>query len=56
MESKRFHQLLDTPGPFASIYFEDSHGTHDAHTQSDLKWRALHEALEEQGADEVAPR
>jgi hypothetical protein len=52
MESNRFRQLLDSPGPFASIYFEDSHETHDAGTQLDLKWRALREELEEQGADE----
>ncbi len=53
MESDRFRQLLDTPGPFASIYFEDSHDTHDADTQLDLRWRALREALGEQGADEA---
>jgi peptide chain release factor subunit 1 len=53
MESDRFRQLLGTPGPFASIYFEDSHDTHDASTQLDLKWRALREELAEQGADKA---
>ncbi|ARG59539.1 Rv2629 family ribosome hibernation factor [Mycobacterium kansasii] len=54
MQSDRFRQLLDTPGPFASIYFEDSHDTHDAADQLELKWRGLREQLEEQGvADSV---
>lgn len=51
MESDRFRQLLDTPGPFASIYFEDSHDTHDAGAQLNLKWRSLRDQLEEQGVD-----
>ncbi|KZS67517.1 hypothetical protein LAUMK35_05646 [Mycobacterium pseudokansasii] len=54
MQSDRFRQLLDTPGPFASIYFEDSHDTHDAADQLELKWRGLREQLERQGvADSV---
>ncbi|VAZ69834.1 hypothetical protein LAUMK4_05289 [Mycobacterium persicum] len=54
MQSDRFRQLLDTPGPFASIYFEDSHDTHDAADQLELKWRGLREQLEQQGvADSV---
>ncbi len=52
MESGRFRSLLDTPGPFVSVYFEDSHGTHDADAQLELKWRALREQLEQQGVDE----
>ena len=58
MESDRFRQLLDAPGPFTSIYFEDSHDTHDPDTQLDLKWRALREALGEQGSPRptVSPR
>jgi peptide chain release factor subunit 1 len=52
MDSVRFRQLLDMPGPFISVYFEDSHDTHDAGAQLDLKWRALREELEEQGVDE----
>lgn len=41
MESVCFRQLLHAPGPFASVYFEDSQG-----------WSGLREQLEEQGADE----
>jgi peptide chain release factor subunit 1 len=52
VESVRFRQLLDTPGPFVSVYFEDSHDTHDADAQLELKWRALREQLEERGVDE----
>jgi peptide chain release factor subunit 1 len=53
MESERFRKLLDVPGPFASVYFDDSHDTHDAAAQLDLKWRAVREELERQHADEA---
>lgn len=53
MDSQRFRKLLDAPGPFASVYFDDSHDTHDAEEQLDLKWRAVKEGLEEQGADQA---
>jgi hypothetical protein len=33
------------------VYFDDSHDTADAATQIELKWRALRERLEQQGAD-----
>lgn len=50
MDSERFRKLLTTPGPFASVYFDDSHDSHDAAAQLDLKWRAVREELEKQGA------
>jgi peptide chain release factor subunit 1 len=53
MDSHRFRELLDTPGPFVSVYFEDSHDTQDAAAQLDLKWRGLREDLGEQGVDEA---
>jgi hypothetical protein len=52
MHSERFRRLLTGAGPFASLYFEDSHDTEDAGTQLELKWRALSGQLVEQGADE----
>lgn len=52
MDSDRFRKLLDASGPFASVYFDDSHDTHDAEAQLELKWRALKEELETQGAAE----
>lgn len=53
MDSDRFRKLLDAPGPFASVYFDDSHDTHDAEAQLQLKWRAVREDLERQGAAET---
>jgi hypothetical protein len=52
MDANRFRPLLTAKGPFASVYFEDSHDTEDAETQLDLKWRGLRERLSEQGADD----
>jgi len=52
MESDRFRQLLDTPGPFASVYFADSEDGDDPGAQLELNWRAMREQLEQQGADE----
>jgi peptide chain release factor subunit 1 len=49
MRCDRFSRLLDSPGPFASVYFDDSHDADDA-DQLDLKWRAVREQLEQQGA------
>lgn len=53
MDSDRFRKLLDAPGPFASVYFDDSHDTHDAEAQLELKWRAVREELENQGTDQA---
>jgi hypothetical protein len=52
MDADRFRPLLTIKGPFASVYFEDSHDTEDAETQLDLKWRELRKQLIDQGADE----
>jgi peptide chain release factor subunit 1 len=52
MDANRFRPLMTAKGPFASVYFEDSHDTEDAETQLDLKWRGLRERLSEQGADD----
>src|SRR5947209_7453124 len=51
MDSERLRPLLTARGPFASVYFEDSHDTQDAEAQLELKWRALREQLEELGAE-----
>ncbi|CAN5676817.1 hypothetical protein BH10ACT9_BH10ACT9_28560 [soil metagenome] len=49
MESTRFRQLVTAHGPFASVYFDDSHDTEDAAVQLDIKWRDLRSELEKQG-------
>lgn len=53
MDSERFRKLLDAPAPFASVYFDDSHDTHDAEAQLELKWRAVREELEQRGAGQA---
>ncbi|MBX9983237.1 MAG: hypothetical protein K2Z76_27230 [Mycobacterium gordonae] len=52
MDSERFRKLLDTPGPFVSVYFEDTHNTPDADDQLELRWRALREQLQHEGVDD----
>lgn len=51
MQPEHFRTLLSSNGPYASVYFDDSHNTADAAAQLELKWRSLREELEEQGAD-----
>ncbi|ULE32368.1 Rv2629 family ribosome hibernation factor [Mycobacterium sp. IDR2000157661] len=51
MHSEHFRTLLTSNGPYASVYFEDSHNTEDAAALLELRWRSLREQLEEQGAD-----
>lgn len=51
MQADRFRALLDAKGPFASVYFDDSHNTEDAAAQLDIRWRDLRRDLEQQGAD-----
>jgi hypothetical protein len=54
MHAERFRQLLAAEGPFASVYFDDSHDTEDAEVQLELKWRDLRKQLEEQGGGALA--
>jgi peptide chain release factor subunit 1 len=54
MRAERFRHLLSAKGPFASIYFDDSHDTADAEAQLELKWRGLREQLEAQGGRALA--
>jgi hypothetical protein len=51
MQSEHFRTLLNSRGPYGSVYFEDSHNTEDAAAQAELNWRALREQLEQQGAE-----
>jgi Bacterial archaeo-eukaryotic release factor family 2 len=51
MQSEHFQTLRTSHGPYGSVYFDDSHNTEDAAAQLELKWHALREQLEQQGAD-----
>lgn len=52
MQTDRFRELVDAPGPFATVYYDDSHNTEDASAVSDLTVRAVVEQLRERSADE----
>lgn len=54
MHAERFRPLLSARGPFASIYFDDSHDDQRAEARLELEWRGLRERLQAQGADEIA--
>ena len=51
MQSVRFRRLLGAPGPFASVYFDDPYDTQDPAAELNLRWSAVREQLERQGAD-----
>ncbi|WP_338890214.1 hypothetical protein [Rhodococcus sovatensis] len=53
MDTDRFRTLVDEPGPFATVYYDDSHNTADATAVSELTVRAVLEALNFQGADDA---
>lgn len=50
MQTTTLRQLVTTPGPFTSVYFEDSHDTEDAEKQLELRWRELRDRLSAQHA------
>jgi peptide chain release factor subunit 1 len=52
MNTGRFRRLLDTAGPFASVYFADSDDADETGAQVDLNWPALHDQLKQLGADD----
>ncbi|WP_108926371.1 Rv2629 family ribosome hibernation factor [Mycobacterium montefiorense] len=52
MNTGRFRLLLDTPGPFASVYFAESDEQDGSAQPIRGTWPQLHEQLVEQGADE----
>lgn len=51
MHADRFRRLAEAPGPFVSIYFDDSHDTEDATAQLDARLRDIRKHLEEQSVD-----
>jgi peptide subunit release factor 1 (eRF1) len=50
MQTTTLRKLVTTPGPFTSVYFEDSHDTEDAEKQLELRWRELRDRLSAQHA------
>lgn len=50
MKSDRFRTLATAEGPFASVYFDDSHDSPEARTRLELQWRHLEEQLTSHGA------
>ncbi len=50
MRSERLRVLVKAEGPFASVYFDDSHDTADAVEQLEAKWRDIRKHLENMGA------
>ncbi|MEU3273956.1 hypothetical protein ABZ639_24225 [Saccharomonospora sp. NPDC006951] len=51
MDTTRLRELVTTDGPFASVYFDDTHDTADAAKLLELRWREVREQLEGQGAE-----
>ena len=52
MHADEFDHLISAEGPFASVYFEDTHDTEDAAKQLELTWRGLRDHLADAGAPE----
>lgn len=50
MQTTTLRPLVTTPGPFTSVYFEDSSDTEDAAKQLELRWRELRDRLTAQHA------
>jgi hypothetical protein len=50
MRSERLKWLVKAEGPFASVYFDDSHDTADAVEQLETKWQDIRKELEALGA------
>ena len=43
--------LFDRPGPWVSVYLDATRASENADHKVNLRWRALREQLEQQGAD-----
>lgn len=52
MQPQRFRSLVRAQGPFASVYFDDTHDTADAVEQLEARWRDIHRHLVERGTPE----
>ncbi len=52
MQSDRLHWLTTAAGPFASVYFDDSHNTADAAERLEATWRDIRRHLDGLKADD----
>ncbi|MEU8416836.1 hypothetical protein AB0C24_28945 [Amycolatopsis japonica] len=52
MQSSTLRNVTVREGPFASVYFDNSHDTEDAAAQLELRWRSLRKRLADEGAQE----
>lgn len=50
MQSERLRWLVKAEGPFASVYFDDSHDTLDAAERLETEWHDIRRRLEDLGA------
>ncbi|EME66681.1 hypothetical protein G352_03741 [Rhodococcus ruber BKS 20-38] len=53
MHADRFADFTTASGPFASVYYEDSHATEDAAKVAELTWRSISEQLERLGTPQA---
>ena len=52
MNTDRLRALAGAPGPFVSLYIDDTRDTHDAEKQAAARWGAIRTNLEDSGATE----
>lgn len=52
MQPERFESLVSAPGPFVSIYIDDSRNDADAEARLDARWRDVARHLADRGVDE----
>nr|WP_240918752.1 hypothetical protein [Rhodococcus sp. 14C212] len=53
VHAERFADFITATGPFASVYYEDSHATEDAAKVAELTRRSISERLEQLGAPQA---
>ena len=52
MQLERFRSMVSAPGPFVSIYLDDSRDTAEADAQLDARWRDIRRHLADRSVDE----
>ena len=52
MQLERFRSMVSAPGPFVSVYLDDSRDTAEADAQLDARWRDIRRHLADRSVDE----